>query len=236
MYSLLGGFLLGLAGSLHCAGMCGPIAIALPGGRVQKFASGQTVQKLLYQLGRVTTYSILGVLVGLTGSAIRLAGYSRTLSVASGVLMIVAAIAQFSFRRDWSILSPFRGSVTWLQQRLKTLLATRGALAHFGIGLANGLLPCGLVTTALFGALASGSIYSGAAYMALFGLGTVPLMSAIALGFAALPCNWRKRLPLIAPIAGLALGALVLVRGMGLGIPYVSPAPPTALHHDCCSH
>ena len=61
-------------------------------------------------------------------------------------------------------------------------------------------------------------------------------MSAIAMGFAALPGSWRRRLPLIAPIAGLALGALVLIRGMGLGIPYVSPAAPTALHHDCCSH
>lgn len=236
MYSLLGGFLLGLAGSLHCAGMCGPIAIALPGGRVDRVARGRTAQKLLYQLGRVTTYSILGLLVGIGGSAIRLSGYSRTLSIVSGVLMILAALIQFAFRRDWSILSPFRGSVSWLQKRLQLLLSNRGALAHYGIGLANGLLPCGLVTTALFGALASGSIVSGAAYMAAFGFGTVPLMSAIALGFAALPCNWRKRLPLIAPIAGLALGALVLVRGMGLGIPYVSPAAPTALHHDCCSH
>ena len=243
MYGPLAAFLLGLAGSLHCVGMCGPIAIALPGdGRSTTAATARfalnphdALLRMLYQLGRVSVYTTMGLVIGLGGSAFRIAGYSRTLSLVAGLLMIVSVAAQYLFRRDWSPLSLLGRSVGPLQAWLGSLLRRRGTLAHYLIGVANGLLPCGLVTTALLGALASGSLVSGGLYMAAFGLGTVPLMSAVTLGVLALPCSWRKRLPMVAPVTGLILGLLILVRGMGLGIPYVSPAPMTAVHHTCCS-
>ncbi|MFI5201934.1 MAG: sulfite exporter TauE/SafE family protein [Candidatus Kapaibacterium sp.] len=239
--TLAAGFALGLAGSLHCAGMCGPIAISLPGGvrrgRIVGDAwhapRGIIAHRMLYQLGRVLTYSTLGAIVGLGGSAIRVAGFSRGLSISAGVLMLVMGAGQLVIRRG---LKPTTTNANTIYQRftsqvqrwIQSSMAKHGAFTHLGIGLANGLLPCGLVTTALIASLAIHSVSGSILFMASFGFGTLPLMSAIAIFGLAIPCGWRTRLRLTAPIVGLALALLIIVRGLGLGIPYVSPAAQTA--------
>ncbi|MDP4198652.1 MAG: sulfite exporter TauE/SafE family protein [Bacteroidota bacterium] len=222
MIGILAGLALGLGGSLHCAGMCGPIAVALPSGTRPGWPRHVT-EKFIYQLGRVTTYMSLGAIVGLSGSAVVLAGYSRVLSIVSGLAMIVALAAQFLWRREVRVNMRLDRAVIPIKRGLSRLFTHHGTLTHFGIGLLNGLLPCGMVTAALLGSLGMGSMIQGAVFMLGFGLGTVPLMSAIAIGGSRMSCEVRQRLRYAAPAIGLVIATLFLLRGMELGIPYVSP-------------
>lgn len=218
---LWAGFVFGLLGSFHCVGMCGAIALALPGagrGRARYVAG-----RVLYNLGRISTYTLLGALAGVLGQSLRLAGLQQGLSVASGllILLLVAAPARYTGRAA-ALLGLERGLF-----RLKQALAyffQRPALgALYLSGVLNGLLPCGLVYLALAGALSAPDLGGSAAYMALFGLGTLPLMLALSLTGQLVPPHWRGRLRRAVPVLATALAVLFIVRGLGLGIPYLSP-------------
>lgn len=225
---------LGVAGSLHCAGMCGPIAASLPAASSPRwrFLFGRAA----YNLGRVSTYTALGAIVGLGGSAVALAGYGRLLSVVSGAMMILLAVAQLVFHRSVPVPAVLLRLTMPLRKRLGQLLQRHDMLALFGIGLLNGMLPCGLVTAALAGAAGAGSPMSAAAFMAVFGLGTTPMMAALAVGLPLATDRWRSRLRVAAPIIALVMGGIITIRGMGLGIPMVSPAMPKVVTtSSCCS-
>ncbi|SRR5579883_637345 len=232
MVEPLAGLAIGLAGSIHCAGMCGPIAISLP--RTGHQALREAAHRMTYQFGRVITYTTLGAIVGVGGNAIALSGYSRTLSIASGSAMLAALILQLVWRRELISGKQVEKVIAPLKQTLRSLLTKHGALTHLGIGLLNGLLPCGLVTAALLGSLGAGSIGGAALFMLGFGMGTLPVMSAIAIGGAKLSCRVREKLRYAAPAISLVVAMLLLVRGMALGIPHVSPAKPTVTHPSCC--
>ncbi|MBX3731381.1 MAG: sulfite exporter TauE/SafE family protein [Verrucomicrobiae bacterium] len=215
-------FALGLAGSLHCAGMCGPLALALPStgsGRI-----GFTTGRLCYQGGRVITYALMGLLFGLLGQSLALTGIQRWISVTGGVLMLVGLA--LSSR-------PFFGvAITWGVQGLKSVfqqvLIQRSAVSMGILGLLNGLLPCGLVYAACAGAAATGNVLHGVAYMALFGAGTIPVMLGIGLSGHAIPMALRLRLTRLVPATVATVGVLLVLRGLALGIPYVSPGPSPA--------
>lgn len=219
-------FLLGLAGSLHCAGMCGPLALALPhpGRGMGGFIAGRA----LYQIGRIGTYVSIGVVFGLLGRSLALAGVQRWVSLIAGLAILSGLL--FSF---WAQAI---GPMTRWVERVKGWLAwwlkrrTMGSL--LGLGLVNGLLPCGLVYAAAAGAAATGGVGPGMAYMALFGLGTVPMMLALSLGSKAMPVAWRFRLQRLIPVSLGTVGVLLVLRGMSLGIPYLSPDLATG---SCCS-
>jgi sulfite exporter TauE/SafE len=247
MIELLAGLVLGLGGSLHCAGMCGPIAIALPSSQSPKggwIGWRQAGQKMAYQFGRVTTYTLLGAVVGLGGSWIALTGYSRTLSIVSGVAMITALAVQLLWKRELIAGRHIRRAIEPVKRGLSVLLSSHGTLTHFGIGLLNGLLPCGLVTAPLLGSLGTGSVTIGALFMLGFGFGTVPLMSAIAIGGSRLSCQVRQRLRYAAPTISIVIATLFILRGMALGIPHISPSriaadaancpATTSRTSDCC--
>jgi sulfite exporter TauE/SafE len=214
--------------------MCGPIAISLP--RSARPPLRESAERMMYHAGRVITYSTLGAVIGLGGNAISLAGYGRTLSIAAGVMMAVSAVTQLVWHRAVLPGTLVHRALAPVRAALQKLLTRHGALAHLGIGLLNGLLPCGLVTAALLGSLGTGSILKGALFMSCFGLGTVPLMAAVSLGGARLTCSMRHRLRYAAPVMALVVAMLFLFRGAALGIPYISPAAPTAAHpHACCA-
>jgi uncharacterized protein len=222
MVGVLAGLALGLAGSLHCAGMCGPIALALPGKRAISWSVAG--EKLAYQFGRVSTYTTLGALAGVGGQVAVDAGFSQTLSIASGVLMILTAIIQLALHKNIIPIAVTDRLLGPLHRHFSLLIGKGGgAAAHYGIGLVNGLLPCGLVVSALMGAIGTGSVTEGAAFMALFGLGTVPLMSAVAILGASLSCAMRHKLRYATPAIAVIIGVVFVLRGMSLGIPYVSP-------------
>lgn len=222
-------FLLGFVGSAHCAGMCGPLALALPGGGAGvSFVLG----RLLYNLGRVMTYLLMGAVFGLLGQGFALAGLQRWVSLVLGVTILAGLFATPKLSRVVAI-SRFVG---WLKARLGALFQQRALTSLFGIGLLNGLLPCGLVYIACAGAVATGSVMRGVEYMIAFGLGTVPMMLAISLVGTKLQFVLRLRLQRLVPVSLAIVGALLLLRGMALGIPYVSPKLPAQPADASCCH
>jgi uncharacterized protein len=234
MLEPIAGLLMGLAGSMHCAGMCGPIAMALPRG--DGGASALIAGRLAYNLGRVATYTVMGAVIGLGGSAISLAGYGHDLSLLAGITMIIMAIVQLLLHRSVHTPAWLLRLTSPLRTRLGRLLQHRSVAALFGIGLLNGILPCGMVTAALVGAAGTGNVSDAMLFMASFGIGTTPMMAAIALGAPLATQRLRATFRTAAPVVALVMGCVILVRGMGLGIPFLSPVEPTPLEKAaCCS-
>jgi hypothetical protein len=210
-------FILGLAGSLHCAGMCGPLAMALP--HHGRGLGGYVFGRFLYQLGRITTYCLLGAAFGFLGRTLAFAGIQRWVSIAAGMLVLAGLFLAGPVWRG----KPIVGWVDWIKARLAGLLRRRSQSTLWMLGMVNGLLPCGLVYVACAGAAAGDSVAGGVAQMAAFGLGTFPLMLAISLSGRAMPFGWRLRLQRLIPVSVGVVGVLLVLRGMDLGIPYVSP-------------
>lgn len=218
--------ILGLVGSFHCLGMCGPIAFVLPVDRKKK--SRMILQIVLYHTGRLLTYSIIGLLFGLLGKGLYLAGFQQRLSILIGIIMILSVIIPAKVFNRYSFTRPLYHVIGKLKQKLGLYLRQTSNKALFLIGFFNGFLPCGLVYMALIGSIATGDSLSGALYMFVFGLGTVPLMSgAVILGnFVSL--KFRNKIQKAIPIFVIIIGLLFVLRGLGLGIPYLSP-PDTKL-------
>ncbi len=218
---LWAGFVFGLLSSLHCVGMCGAIALALPGAG----ASGGRwlLDRLTYHAGRLGTYAALGAIVGTVGRGLRVLGWQQGLSIASGVLILLLVAVPDAWRARAAgavgLARPMaavqRGLAYWFQRRGSSALLLTGAL--------NGLLPCGLVYLALAGALSQPGIGGAAAYMALFGLGTLPLLLGLSLTGRLVAPAVRLRLRRAGPWLAGALAVLFIVRGLGLGVPYLSP-------------
>lgn len=210
-------FLLGLAGSLHCAGMCGPLALALPATGPGR--AGFLAGRLAYNAGRVATYILLGAVFGLVGRSLALVGIQRWVSLTAGALMLAALL----FSTRFGTVGPLVNGVGRLKGLLGPLLRRRSIPSVGLLGLLNGLLPCGLVYAAGAAAATVGTVPGGMAYMGLFGLGTVPLMLALGLGAGAFPVALRLRLQRLVPVTLGIVGSLLVLRGLALGIPYLSP-------------
>ncbi|MGB5378407.1 sulfite exporter TauE/SafE family protein [Muriicola sp.] len=218
-------FLLGLMGSLHCVGMCGPIAFMLPLDREDKFK--MSMQVLVYHLGRMGAYALLGLAFGYFGKGLYLFGAQQYLSIGMGILMILAIVIPQKKLNTFRISKPVYRLISGLKSRLGALLKKRSADTFVTIGFLNGFLPCGLVYMALFASIAMASPLEGSLYMVLFGLGTVPLMTSAAFLGKLLKTPARKRIRQLIPIFVVLVGILFILRGMGLGIPFVSPKPMT---------
>jgi hypothetical protein len=220
---------LGLVGSLHCAAMCGPLMLALPatGSRPAFFLAG----RLAYQAGRVFTYCMLGLAAGLAGRTLLLAGAQRWLSIALGLVIL----GGFFLSRKVSVAAPVVSLVGRLKRAMSAQLQRRTFRSLVLLGALNGLLPCGLVYVALAGALAQGGLSSSLVYMAFFGLGTMPTMLAIGLSGRMFPVAWRMKLRGAIPAGVCLVAGLLILRGLGLGIPYLSPAVVGGAA-NCCLH
>lgn len=222
-------FILGIVGSLHCVGMCGPIALALPVPRGQS----RIIGLLLYNAGRILTYSLLGMAMGVAGQVVVLAGYQQLLSILCGVFIVGWVITPFLPIRLAS-----SGHISRFQQFVKSQLATflnqKSKPALLLLGVVNGLLPCGLVYVALASSLSMGDSLNGGLFMALFGMGTAPLMFAVGYSKHWFTSQWKARLNKAIPVFAFMTGVLLIVRGLHLGIPYVSPQISSD-KPSCCS-
>lgn len=223
----IGGFLLGFAGSLHCAGMCGPLLLALRG---KGLAEGRgPLGPAAHHLGRLLTYGAIGALFATAGQTLAFAGFQRWVSILAGVL-VLAGLAGHA-------LSPasrwIQRATTSLRSRFGALLGRRTLGAAMGLGALNGLLPCGLVYVAAAGAAATANIAQGVAFMLAFGMGTLPMLLGITWVGAAFPAPARLRWRKAAPFAAACAAALLILRGMALGIPYLSPALGAAAGAAC---
>lgn len=234
-FILSSALVLGFAGSMHCVGMCGPIALSLPS--VSATRSGFIISRVLYNIGRVTTYSILGFSIGAMGGMIRIAGLQEWLSIISGVMVITLAV----FPRLFSFFVPqstMFSPVNTVKKGLSRLLRQRSYSSLFFLGLLNGLLPCGFVYVAFAGALNAQTITDSALFMGLFGLGTVPTMLAVSLLPHFTRPSFRGIIQKVTPVLAIAIGSVFIMRGMGLDIPYISPKLQVEkpAQSDCCRH
>lgn len=215
-------FTLGLLSSLHCIGMCGPIAMMLPVDRNNP--AKKALQILTYHSGRITAYATIGLLFGLIGKGLFLAGMQQRLSIFMGVAIIAIAIIPEKIFSKYNFSKPILKILSEIRSTMGKRLKSKSFSSIFLIGLLNGFLPCGMVYVALFGAVAMENTGFGVFYMVLFGLGTVPLMSGVVYFHSMLKMSWRNSIQKIIPYTIACIGILFVLRGLGLGIPYVSPS------------
>ena len=212
---------MGFAGSFHCVGMCGPIALALPLNR--KSNSTKIVGILCYNFGRITTYVLLGLLLGIFGKGLKLAGILQYVSIGLGVLIIVSVIVPRLLKRINFRNAYYLKLNNWVKAKLGMYLVKKSNASLLILGLLNGLLPCGLVYVAMAGSIVYGSISSGALYMFLFGLGTLPMMFSIPYFSSSISLNVRTKMTKAIPYIMVIFGILFILRGLSLDIPYISP-------------
>jgi len=214
-------FFIGLFGSIHCIGMCGPLAFAVPVSNNKWWII--IWDKLLYNFGRIITYTILGLLVGFVGKQLWMYGLQRGVSLASGFLIIMAGLNRLLKMRPSAnkLLSTIMRPVNSLLK-----FALHNHSGHLIVGLINGLLPCGFVYLALVGAINSQSPIAAAQFMFWFGTGTFPLMLLATIGSGFVGPVVRKRISKIIPYVMVCLGFWFVLRGLNLSIPYLSPGNP----------
>ena len=227
----IGAFLMGLLGSFHCIGMCGPIALALPlkDGTTQKISGA-----LFYNSGRIVTYSAFGLVFGIIGKSFFLFGFQQWLSILLGVIILVLLIIpkRLSTFKNKNILLDSFGKI---RQSIGRLFQKKNYRSLFSIGLLNGLLPCGLVYMAAAFAVAAGSITNSILFMAFFGLGTLPMMWTIAFFGNYVSVGIRQKIRKAYPYITAVLACLLILRGLGLNIPYISPALDSGRHASAIS-
>ena len=215
-------FILGLISSFHCIGMCGPIAMMLPVDRQNE--TKKATQIITYHLGRLTAYASIGFIFGLLGKGFFLAGIQQKMSIFIGVIMILIVLIPEKTFSKYNFSKPVYKIIANIKSNLGKQFRNKSYKSLFTIGLLNGFLPCGMVYVALFGAIAMQSASFGILYMILFGLGTVPLMTAVVYVNSMLQLPFRNKIQKVIPYVAVIIGVLFILRGLGLGIPYISPS------------
>lgn len=219
LYSAL---IFGLISSLHCIGMCGPIAMMLPVDRNNP--AKKVIQIMIYHLGRLTAYASLGFVFGVLGKGFYMAGIQQNVSIIVGVLMITIAIVPERLFMKYNFSKPVYKIISKVKSSLGSQFKRKSPDALFTIGLLNGFLPCGMVYAALFGAIAMQNVTLGVSYMLLYGLGTIPMMSAVVFISNIVSVPLRSKLQKIIPVVAVFIGILFIIRGLGLEIAYLSPS------------
>lgn len=216
----LSGIALGLISSFHCVGMCGPIAFSLPLHYLPPHKKLTGI--LLYNFGRAGVYALLGLFFGFIGRQIFLGGFQQWFSIILGVLILLVLI-QSLFRKAFLHFNFLQKANNQLQLFIGRYIQKKQLYGIFLIGAANGLLPCGMVYFAIAGALATGSVLNGVSFMVAFGLGTMPFMILLSYFGFVISISARNTVKRIIPYFIATMGILLILRGMNLGIPYISP-------------
>lgn len=223
--------ILGLMGSFHCVGMCGPIALSLPL-RGRNFAE-KLLSGTFYNLGRVITYGSMGAVFGLIGQGFQMVGFQRWISIAMGSLMVISILLPSLFKGlNGANYFPF---TAWVRRKIGLLFQQKSFRGLFLVGLLNGLLPCGLVYMAVAGAIGAGGVLDGILFMILFGLGTIPMLLAISLVGNLVTVSIRNTINKTIPYVVVFVGVIFILRGLAIGIPYLSP-PQEKLNPEVHQH
>lgn len=215
---MISSFLLGLFGSFHCIGMCGPIVLSLPYNN-----SNQSLSALQYNFGRILAYGTLGLIFGIFGKGLIINGIQQWVSIFAGILLIVSVFAPKLIGIKWVIFKPLQFFYSGVKNKLSYLFKSRSKYRLLGIGFINGFLPCGLVYIALVTALLSSSILDAVLAMLMFGLGTSPSLIVLMYSSKIISANLRLKITKFIPVFIVLLGLIFILRGLGLGIPYISP-------------
>lgn len=224
---LVSSLLLGLASSLHCLGMCGPLIMAVPFPEKSK----AWTYKLFYFLGKSLAYGSLGAIIGTLGLKAIWGEAQRYVSIISGVLIVLLIL--LPMLRSARMKFPFQKTFA----RVFKHMQDNPRWFHFiQLGFLNGLLPCGMVYIALTAALASGGPLQGFIAMMLFGAGTSVVLWIVALLKGKLSWSLRQKLKPVSLGFSILVGGLLIARGLNLGIPYISPKMNTVKMQQasCC--
>ena len=213
-------FVMGLAGSLHCIGMCGPLALALPVSHKNDLS--RITGGLLYNSGRIFSYSLLGLLFGTLGNFLVAAKWQSGLSITLGILILIYLLLPKRWLH-YPAKNSFSKPFIFLRQQLGNLFQAKRTSSIFFIGVLNGFLPCGLIYLALASSVVAGNSLSGGIFMLFFGLGTLPMMFSAVLMGNYLSQSLRQRIRGSIPFLLLFMAVLLILRGMNLGIPFISP-------------
>ncbi|WP_434036375.1 sulfite exporter TauE/SafE family protein [Formosa sp. 4Alg 33] len=214
-------FIFGLLGSFHCIGMCGPIAFMLPVDRSNPIK--KISQIFIYHFGRLLAYSIIGLVFGFLGKGLYIFGLQQKLSIIVGVLLIVIVLLPYKTFSTYNFSKPIFKVISKVKKGMGVALQKKTADTFLTIGFLNGFLPCGLVYMAVLSSIATAQPLKGALYMFLFGLGTIPLMTTAIYFGNMLSSLAKKRIQKLIPVFVIIIGILFIIRGLGLGIPYMSP-------------
>jgi len=220
-------FSMGLMSSFHCVGMCGPIALALPIQKGNKFV--QFAGLLIYNLGRASTYAVLGLLLGSIGSSIVWIGCLRYLSIFSGVLMLGYVFWPAHLNSHFHTPQFWQRFIRQVKNGMGEMLRTRSLVSWFFLGILNGLLPCGLVYLALISSVATGGPLNGSLFMLLFGAGTLPAMMAVGFFKQWFTVSLRTKMRKLTPVMLALAGVLLVARGLLIQYPVSSQANPQTI-------
>jgi sulfite exporter TauE/SafE len=213
-------FILGAVSSLHCIGMCGPLAMALP---LKDKNASKFTGALLYNIGRMTTYASFGLVFGLIGRSFAWFGWQQKISIALGIIILVSLVLPRLLNKQ-NVTTRWSGkAMAAVRDRLGKLLFNGNPASLYAIGMLNGLLPCSMVYLALAGAISTGEVISGAAFMAVFGFGTLPAMWAVSFFGGKMKQSVRLSARKLYPAMIMIMAVLLILRGLNLGIPYLSP-------------
>lgn len=221
--SVISGVTLGFLGSIHCVGMCGPLALSLPIRHLTAFQ--QTLAALMYNVGRIITYTFIGALLGFVGIGFSFFKIQQMLSIMMGLLLIFILINKKYPITRLSFIDQFTAHI---QKQLQQLfIKSKNPFSYFAIGILNGFLPCGLIYIALISAVTAGSVSKSSIMMFSFGLGTLPLMLATMLVGRFISQSMRSFFLKLAPFFIISIATILILRGLNLGIPYISPSIET---------
>lgn len=217
-------FLLGMVSSLHCVGMCGPLQAAAMGAFHKNVSKGHV---FLYHLSRILTYGLLGLLAGIMGKGMGLQNWQQQTSLLSGLFLIFAFAGFYLLRLDRKLLKILYPLISRLRGRLQQSRPAKN-LYFSGSGFINGILPCGMVYLAIFPAMSSGHPGHAFLYMIVFGAGTIPLLFLTNMGALSFLQSHGRLIQRMIPVMIMVTAVLLILRGMDLGIPYISPQAPMA--------
>lgn len=226
---LITAFLLGIGGSMHCLGMCGPLVMAVPfqGGTQKRSAT------LIYYLAKCLAYGSMGSFMGLLGKGISLFNWQQGLSIIAGIIILVMAFVPALLKRikgNYLFQNEFNAIFSRLYKEPRTRY-------YFALGFLNGFLPCGLTLTALAASSVTTNPLTGFLFMFCFGLGTTPALAALTLFKTRVGLRFLPRFKKASFLISVSLGILLILRGMNLGIPYLSPESGVdGAVKNCCIH
>lgn len=199
--------IIGFAGSLHCLGMCSPLAMVVTG-----IGKTFTLNKLLYNSGRIISYGILGAIVATAGNVFLFSGFQNILVIGSGVLLLLMGFGAINSVRIPFITPAMQRFTFWLKTIFGKFLQQKSCFSIAFMGMLNGLLPCGLTYMALAYCLTLSGPLEGFVFMLLFGAGTLPVM----LGFTSVVQFAARRLKFsvrkFTAVMFIALGLLLIAR------------------------
>jgi sulfite exporter TauE/SafE len=234
-------FTASLVGSLHCAGMCGGFVAFYTGDPARGRASAPGVQAA-YSAGRLAAYAALGALAGTLGAALdatgALVGVQRAAAALAGLLIAVWGLAALSASLGAHVPRlPVPAAVTDLASRGLAVVGRRPPVTRaLALGVLTGALPCGWLWAFVVTAAGTGSMVGGAALMAVFWAGTLPVMLALGLGLAALAGPLRRHVPVACAVAMIAVGLFAVAGRVrapelhGAGPGHGTAAPPAHSH------